>query len=210
MLGRLFRTGDDVPWGGNTGSGGAIVLSYCGLAAFVWRRFLRHRPAPRVAQGQLDVDRRRRGAAGPRLSTWCRILDRVGVRQPRRRRATRRERRPKSRGRISWRFLQNDPDQARFFGANTVGAQVHTLDANGDGRCAAGAARALSGGDFACSRSRVRTSGTCCCCARRDACASCPFVAQSARRRRTSRGILLAESVVLAIAGGALGVGSRG
>ena len=205
VLGRLFRTGDNVPWGGNTGSGGSIVLSYA-----AWQHSFggdssvigRHLVWPKVNWTLTVVGVAPPGLDYPRgVEYWIASeygsIDVVARLAPG---AT-----PELARQDFLAFLQTDPEQVRVWGANAVGAQVHTLDAmvTGDARpalLALSAAMILllalacaNVGNLLLLRAtgRVRELSI-----RRAIGASATDVLR----------LLLAESVVLAIAGGALGV----
>ena len=205
VLGRLFHSGDDVPWGSGSTAGAPIVLSYS-----AWKRAFagdssvigRHLVLPKL-NWTLDVV----GVAPPGLDYprgvefWIASeygsIDVVG------RLAA--DATPEVARQDFLAFLEHDPDQLRLFGANAVGAQVHTIDAmvSGDARpalLALSAAVALllmlacaNAGNLLLLRATGRT---------RELSIRRAIGASSIDLLR----LLLVESVLLAVAGGALGV----
>lgn len=204
VVGRLFHTGDNVAWDGST-SGAPIVLSYS-----AWKRAFggdssvvgRHLVLPKLSWTLTVVGVAPPGLDYPRgVEFWIAAeygsLDVVGRLAPR---AT-----ANSARQDFLAFLQHDPDQLRYFGANAVGAQVHTIDAmvSGDARpalLALSAAVALllvlacvNVGNLLLLRATGRT---------RELSIRRAIGASSLDLLR----LLLAESVLLAAVGGGLGV----
>ncbi len=128
-LGRLFRPGDEVPWGANALNGGVpVVLSYA-----AWRRSFggdssvigRHLVSPKMSWTMTIVGVAPPGLDYPRgVEYWIASeygsIDVVARLSPN---AT-----PEAARKDFLTFLERDPEQARNLGANSVGAQVHTLD----------------------------------------------------------------------------------
>ncbi len=128
-LGRLFRAGDQVPWGANSGNGGVpIVLSYSAwLHSFGGDSSVigRHLVSPKMTWTMTIVGVAPPGLDYPRgVEFWIASeygsIDVVARLTPN---AT-----PEAARKDFLTFLQRDPEQARNLGANSVGAQVHTLD----------------------------------------------------------------------------------
>jgi predicted permease len=205
VLGRLFRAGDNSPWGGNAGSGASIVLSYA-----VWQRTFggdstvigRHLMSPKLNWTLTVVGVAPPGLDYPRGAEYW-IASGYGSIDVVARLA------PGASAEIARQdflaFLQHDPEQARLLGPNAVDAQVHTLEAmvTGDARPALltlAAAVALllilacaNVGNLLLLRATGRAREL---AIRRAIGASAIDVVR----------LLLTESVVLAIVGGALGV----
>src|SRR5262249_44878153 len=131
----LFQTGDQARWDGSA-TGAPIVLSYA-----AWKRAFggdsavigRHLDLPKLSWTLTVVGVAPPGLDYPRgAEFWVAAeygsLDVVGRLA---RGAT-----PEIARQEFLSFLQHDPDQLRDFGANAVGAQVHTIDAmvSGDAR----------------------------------------------------------------------------
>ncbi len=129
VLGRLFRPGDEVPWGANSGNGGVpVVLSYA-----AWRRSFggdssvvgRHLVSPKMSWTMTIVGVAAPGLDYPRgVEYWIASeygsIDVVARLTP--------NTTPEAARKDFLTFLERDPEQARNLGANSVGAQVHTLD----------------------------------------------------------------------------------
>jgi putative ABC transport system permease protein len=206
VLGRLFRVGDAVPWGANTSATGVpIVLSHA-----AWQRAFggdssvigRHLGSPKMNWSMTVVGVAPPGLDYPRgVEYWIASnygsLDVVARLAPNATVAAARS--------DFLAFLEHDPDQARLLGAHSVGAQVHTLDEMilGDARPAL---RALSAAValllvLACTNIGnlllLRSAGR---------------VREMAIRRAIGASAvdlvrqLLVESILLALAGGILGV----
>jgi len=204
-LGRLFHAGDNVPWGSGSAAGAPIVLAYS-----AWQRAFggdssvigRHLALPKlnwiltvvgVAPPGLDYPR----GAEFWIASEYGSLDVVGRLNSG---AT-----PEAARQDFLAFLQHDPDQLRDFGTNAVGAQVHTIDAmvSGDARpalLALSAAVALllilacvNVGNLLLLRATGRA---------RELSIRRAIGASSTDLLR----LLLAESVLLAVVGGGLGV----
>jgi len=206
VLGRLFRVGDAVPWGANTSAAGVpVVLSHA-----AWQRAFggdssvigRHLRSPKMSWTMTVVGVAPPGLDYPRgVEYWIASdyggLDVVARLAPNATVAAARS--------DFLAFLEHDADQARTLGAHAVGAQVHTLDEMvlGDARpalIALSAAVALllvlactNVGNLLLLRAagRVREMAI-----RRAIGASAADLVRQ----------LLVESVLLALAGGALGV----
>ncbi|HTE45856.1 MAG TPA: ABC transporter permease, partial [Gemmatimonadaceae bacterium] len=129
VLGRLFRVGDAVPWGANTSAAGVpIVLSHA-----AWQRAFggdssvigRHLGSPKMNWSMTVVGVAPPGLDYPRgVEYWIASdygsLDVVARLAPNATVAAARS--------DFLAFLEHDPDQARLLGAHSVGAQVHTLN----------------------------------------------------------------------------------
>ena len=127
-VGRLFRKGDAVPWGANaTGTGVPIVLSHA-----AWQRAFggdssvigRHLSSPKMSWTMTVVGVAPPGLDYPRgVEFWVASeygsLDVVARLAPN---VT-----PEAARKEFQAFLARDPDETSFIGANTLGAQVHTL-----------------------------------------------------------------------------------
>lgn len=127
-LGRLFRKGDQVPWGANaSGTAVPIVLSHS-----AWQRHFggdsavvgRHLRSPKMSWEMTVVGVAPPGLDYPRgVEVWLASeygsLDVVARLAPA---AT-----PEAARQEFQSFLAHDPDEVRYIGANTMGAQVHTL-----------------------------------------------------------------------------------
>ena len=136
-LGRLFRRGDAVPWGANTtGTGVPVVLSHS-----AWQHAFggdssvigRHLRSPKMSWEMTVVGVAPAGLDYPRgVELWLASeyggLDVVARLAPNSTvEAARKEFQA---------FLAHDPDETRFIAANTLGAQAHTLTdmVSGDAR----------------------------------------------------------------------------
>jgi len=205
-LGRLFRKGEAAPWGANaTGTGISVVLSHS-----AWQRAFggdssvigRHLRSPKMSWTMTVVGVAPPGLDYPRgVEYWVASeygsLDVVARLAPSATAETARKE--------FQTFLAHDPDQLRYIGAGSLGAQVHTLTemVTGDARpalLALTAAVALllvlactNVGNLLLLRAagRVREMAI-----RRAIGASAADLVRQ----------LLTESVVVALAGGALGV----
>jgi putative ABC transport system permease protein len=136
-LGRLFRSGDEVPWGANAAGGGVpIVLSHA-----AWERAFggdssvigRHLAQPKMGWTMTVVGVAPPGLDYPRgVELWvpsnyanvdvvARLAPNVS---------------PEAARKDFLGFLERDPEQARVLGVKSVGAQVHTLEdmVTGDAR----------------------------------------------------------------------------
>ncbi len=204
VVGRLFHAGDNVLWDGSA-TGAPVVLSYsawkrafAGDSAVVGRHLVLAKlswtlTVVGVAPPGLDYPRGAEFWIAARYGS----LDVVGRLAPG---AT-----PEIARQDFLAFLQRDPDQQRNFGTNAVGAQVHTIDAmvSGDARpalLALSAAVALllllacaNVGNLLLLRATGRA---------RELSIRRAIGASSIDLLR----LLLAESVLLAVVGGALGV----
>jgi predicted permease len=128
-LGRLFRAGDEVPWGASARNVGVpVVLSYA-----AWRRGFggdssvigHHLVSPKLSWTMTIIGVAPPGLDYPRgVEYWIASeygsIDVVARLSPN---AT-----PEAARKDFLTFLERDPEQARNLGANSVGAQVHTLD----------------------------------------------------------------------------------
>jgi predicted permease len=128
-LGRLFRAGDEVPWGASARNVGVpVVLGYA-----AWRRDFggdssvigHHLVSPKLSWTMTIVGVAPPGLDYPRgVEYWIASeygsIDVVARLSPN---AT-----PQAARKDFLTFLERDPEQARNLGANSVGAQVHTLD----------------------------------------------------------------------------------
>jgi predicted permease len=128
-LGRLFRAGDEVPWGASARNVGVpVVLGYA-----AWRRDFggdssvigHHLVSPKLSWTMTIVGVAPPGLDYPRgVEYWIASeygsIDVVARLSPN---AT-----PQAARKDFLTFLERDPEQARNLGANSVGAQVHALD----------------------------------------------------------------------------------
>lgn len=127
-LGRLFHKGDDVPWGGNVaGAGVPIVLSHG-----AWQRAFGGDPAVigrSLHDPKMNWTMRIVGVAPPGLDYprgvdfW--VASEYGSLDVVARLAGRAT--PEAARTEFQSFLAHDPDATREFGTNAIGAQVHTL-----------------------------------------------------------------------------------
>ncbi len=203
-LGRLFHTGDQALWDARS-SAAPVVLSYS-----AWKRAFggdssvigRHLTLPKLSWTLTVVGVAPPGLDYPRgAEFWIAAeygsLDVVGRLDA--------GASPEAARQDFLAFLQHDPDQLRYYAANAVGAQVHTIDTmvSGDARPAlfalsAAVALLLL---LACANvgnlMLLRATGRA-----RELSIRRAIGASSSDLLR----LLLAESVVLAVAGGALGV----
>jgi putative ABC transport system permease protein len=136
-LGRLFRSGDEVPWGANATAGGVpIVLSHS-----AWQHAFggdssvigRHLSLPKMGWAMTVIGVAPAGLDYPRgVEYWVPsnygsidIVARLTANVT-----------PEAARKDFLAFLERDPEQARMLGAKSVGAQVHTLEdmVTGDAR----------------------------------------------------------------------------
>jgi putative ABC transport system permease protein len=128
ILGRLFRKGDAVPWGANTTSTGVPIV----LTHSAWQQAFggdssvigHHLRSPKMSWEMTVVGVAPPGLDYPRgvefwLASEYGSLDVVARLAPSGTPASAREE--------FQAFLAHDPDVTRYIGANTLGAQVHTL-----------------------------------------------------------------------------------
>lgn len=138
-LGRLFRRGDMVPWGANAaGAAVPIVLSHS-----AWQRAFggdasvvgRHLFVPKMNWSLTVIGVAPPGLDYPRgVEYW--VASEYGSLDVVARLAANAT--PAAARNELLAFLANDPDEARYIGANVLGAQVHTLSdmVTGDARAA--------------------------------------------------------------------------
>ncbi len=205
VLGRLFHAGDNVPWGGAAGAGAPVVLSYA-----AWKRVFggdssvigRHLIWPKVNWTLTVVGVAPPGLDYPRgVEYWIAseygsldVVGRLGAGAS-----------PEVARQDFLAFLQHDPEQMRYYGANAVGARVHAIEAmiTGDARPALLALSAAvvlllvlacaNVGNLLLLRAAARE---------RELSIRRAIGASSTDLLR----LLLAESLLLAVVGGALGV----